>query len=400
MTARWPTGCLYTASSITVRRHASSRLIIASHVGQIRQCAQKQQHKQDGVTFAQSRKPTAATSLQYDTVKSAFNAIESKAAVDPINPPRSTLPPPLVLPTRGGETVFVYYFRIGRAYATFYKDGIKAVWYNFKASRLLKERITNEGGAKSVTNAVAKSLITRSEFQLLARNSYDIGKLPLFGLLVAIFGEWLPLFVPFIPNAVPGTCRIPKQVWSMREKAEERRRLSFRQGITEPSIEQLPDDPIDSASGMKGVADAWPMAFSDEYRRLMLKNLRDDQLHHLSSTLGLHSRIWDRVQLSPPASLLRRSINKRLEYLSQDDLLLCKSGHTHHLSLDELHIACEERGLDILGKRDETLRESLAWWLKRQEEDAGWGKALFTMLFRRLAIRDWVKLNVKANQGV
>lgn len=387
MTARWPTGCLSTVSIARFRQNANSRLIITSHIGHIRHYAQEQR-----------RKPDATTSIANDPVKSALTIIESKTAHDPVNPPRSTLSPPLDLPTRGDETVFIYWYRIGRAYGTFYKDGIKAVWFNYRASRLLKERITKELGAKNVTDAVAKSLITRSEFQLLARNDHDIGKLPIFSVLVLVFGEWLVLLVPFVPNVVPGTCRIPKQVQGMREKVEERRRVSFRHGITEPSSEQLPDEDSDPIGLTKNAANAWPVAFSNEYRQLMLKNLRHDQLHHLSSTLGLHSTIWDRIQLPPPAFILRGRISKRLQYISQDDILLCQNDGAKRLSAEELQSACEDRGLDILGKRDETLRDGLAWWLKRQEEDAGWGRAMMTMLFRRLAIREWVKLNLKANQ--
>ncbi|KAK3720657.1 hypothetical protein LTR37_003707 [Vermiconidia calcicola] len=367
MTTRWPSGYLFAGSRTTLYQHASSRIIFPSRILQTREYAQKPSKK------------TAAPALpQPDHVKSALMIVEAKAKHDAVNPPRSTLPPPLTLPERGSETVFIYYFRIGRAYGTFYKNGVKAVWYNYKAAKLLKERMTNELGAKDVTDAVLKSLIFRSDFQVLARNDHDIGKLPFFGLLVLVFGEWLPLFVPFMPNAVPGTCRIPKQVEGMREKAQERRRMSFRQGITEPSNEQLPE----SDQTGNGTS-SWPVAFNPDHRSAMLKNLRDDQLHHLSSSLGLHSRLWDRIQLPPPSSLLRRAINKRLQYISQDDLLLLRDGSAHHLSPDELHIACEERGLDVMGKKEEVIRENLSWWLQRQGEDGGMGRALMAMLFRR-----------------
>ena len=369
MTTRWPSGCLFAGSRITVYHHSSSRTIFFNRILQTREYAQKRSEQ------------TAAPALpQPDHVKSALMIVEAKAKHDAVNPPRSTLPPPLSLPERGSETVFIYYFRIGRAYGTFYKNGVKAVWYNYKAAKLLKERMTKELGAKDVTDAVLKSLISRSDFQVLARNDRDIGKLPFFGLLVLVFGEWLPLFVPFMPNAVPGTCRIPKQVEGMREKAQERRRMSFRQGITEPSSEQLPGD--ERSGGRGDGTSSWPVAFNSDHRDAMLKNLRDDQLHHLSS------------------SLLRRAINKRLQYISQDDLLLLRDGSAHDLSPDELHIACEERGLDVGGKKEEVIRETLGWWLQRQGEDGGRGRALMAMLFRRLAIREWVKLNVRANSSV
>ncbi|KAF2207363.1 hypothetical protein CERZMDRAFT_10152, partial [Cercospora zeae-maydis SCOH1-5] len=276
-----------------------------------------------------------------------------------INPPRSTRPPPLALPERGDANVALYYFRIGKAYGSFYLRGVKAVWFNHKAHKLFIKQAREKEGARNHTPGTPG--LTRSQYQLWMRNQHDIGKLPFFGLLVALFGEWLPLIVPFIPNAVPGTCRIPKQVADMRKKAEERRRIMFRGGIEEPNEEQLG---LDKQSGVK---QPWPTANMDHTRSLVAR-LRDDQLLHLSSTLNLHSRLWDRLQLPPPSFMLRRSISKRLNYLGHDDKLLAwQLPAVKMLESEEVHIACEERGLDVLGKREDSLRETLRMWLESQK---------------------------------
>lgn len=332
-----------------------------------------------------------------DPVKGAVTAVESNSITDPLNPPLSTLPPPLDLPTRGEEQRVVYWLRIGRAYGRFYKDGIKAVWNNWTAATKLKQRLGNA----RIEDAVHNGKINRAEFQLLARSRYDNGKLPFFGLLVLIFGEWLPLLVPFIPNAVPGTCRIPKQIRGMQEKAEERRRLSFRQGILEPEYTQLPSGLLGGKeeNTLEGDTNEWPLASNAAYRSRLLKSLHPGQLLHLSSTLSLHSTIWDRIQLPPPTLFLRQRISSRLAYLAQDDILLLRSrGPTQHLSQQELHLACSERGIDVLGKPDKTLRENLTWWLQRQHEDRGRGRAMMVLLFRRLVMSEWVKLNLEANE--
>lgn len=375
MTLRRPLGCVFLVSSTTTTSLAFRHAIRAAEPCLVRRYARQ-----------------TAVSQPQDAVKSAWTIVESRAKSDPVNPPPSTRPPPLNLPTRGDESAPIYWFRMGRAYGTFYKDGIKAVWFNYKASKLLRERIRQEHHVTQISEGVAKGVLTRSDFQLLARNSHDIGKLPIFGLLVLIFGEWLVLIVPFVPNRVPATCRIPTQIEGMRLKAEERRRISFRQGIAEPSKEQA-----SSFGGEQGGEKAWPMAFSNGSIRRMLGSLRDDQLHHLSSTLGLHSGIWDRIQLPPPSFLLRRSLERRLQYISQDDYLLLESGGVSRLSVEEVQTACEQRGIDVLGKKNDNLRQDLSWWLSRQKDDRGSGRALMVMLFRRLAIRDWVQLNVEAN---
>lgn len=390
-TKKWASSCSYAVSSVHPSRHVGLRLSALRRVGFAHSI---RQHSSNSGRTAQQEEDLKRPE------KAAVVEIGGLRKIDPVNPPRSTVPPPLNLPTKGNENVALYYFRIGRAYGSFYWVGIKAVWNNHKASKALQERVAKDAGAatfRSVPTVKRLQLLNRSEFQLLERNNYDIGKLPLFGLLVCLFGEWLPLLVPFIPGAVPGTCRIPKQIRGMRAKAEERRRISFRRGISEPSSAQLPERHEDTPGGLARTE--WPMT-QKEYANWVLSKLRDDQLHHLSSSLNLHNRIWDRVQLPPPSFLLRRGISKHLAYLASDDKLLLRAGGVRGLDNDELKIACEERGMDVLGKREETLDSDLSWWLNRQKEDEGKGFAMFTMLFRRLAIRDWVRLNLKANQSL
>lgn len=291
----------------------------------------------------------------------------------------------------------MYYYRLGRGYGKFYWVGIKAVWFNYQAAKLIRERVHKETGNKVDKSAIVRHL-TRSEFQMLERNSHDIGKLPLFGLLTMIVGEWLPLFVPFMPGIVPGTCRIPSQTENLRRKSEERRRHSFRSAVPDPAI--LSESAPSAAKSTPSSSDQavlWATAQREQAATLVMQ-LRDDQLHHLSCVLNLHSRLWDRIQLAPPSFLLRRALAKRFAYLTTDDQLLVKYGGANKLAAEELTIACEERGLDVVGAPHDTLRSQLSWWLARQKEDKGAGRAILAMLFRRLAIRDWVDMNVQANR--
>ncbi|KAK4553411.1 hypothetical protein LTR86_009468 [Recurvomyces mirabilis] len=372
MTARWPSSCLQTGSSIFTSRYGFTQLATISRRSITRHYAQppprptqQRPAKQDQAVVRIDEKSYAANS--------AFIWIQSGARSGPVNPPRSTLPPPLELPERKDIPNFFYYwFKIGSTYGSFYKEGVKAVWYNNKASRALRERIRNDGGGDDAATVAIQGRMSRSEWQLLARNTHDIGKLPLFGVLVLLFGEWLPLLVPFMPGVVPGTCRIPKQVRGMREKAEERRRVTFRMGNFEPEQAQIKYAEVKT----------WPMT-ETAYIDGLLQAMREDQLHHLSSSLTLHSRLWDRVQLYPLRFLMTRSLAKHLQYLAIDDRLLLHSGRTSTLTTAELERACEERGLDVLGRPEPYLRDNLSWWLKRQQDDEGRGRAMMSMLFRR-----------------
>jgi hypothetical protein len=279
---------------------------------------------------------------------------------------------------------------------------VKAIYVNHRLAKLLKERVHaaaaagkdkggREDGARHPLMLNGK-LMTRSEFQLLQRNRHDIGKLPLFALLVVFCGEWLALIVPFIPGAVPLTCRIPKQIDGMRKKSEERRRASFRAGISAPTKEEEEKSVAAAAAAVVGHRREGQTAMAldtEENILASLAKLRADQLFHLSCTLSLHSRMWDRVQTAPPSRVLRKRIAKRLTYLAADDWLLSRHGNgdaAEVLDAAELQIACEQRGLDVLGKQEEVLRSTLHEWLERRKRGEGGGggtSGILNMLFRR-----------------
>lgn len=334
-------------------------------------------------------KPTQPPPPRFALAPKATNTQETALTktTSALNPPPTTRPPPLDLPTRGKEAYPIYLYRTGRAYGTFYKDGLKSVWHNHKAASALKKRIVAALNARKPDlappvsasktwssfrdEAVQRHVVSRAEFQLLERNARDIGKLPLFAFLVLLFGEWLPLIVPFIPNRVPGTCRIPKQVHGMREKSEARRKWSFRSAVAEPEAGQV------AVEGGK-----WRMTDKGNVREV-LKSLGSEQLMHLSCVLNQHSGVWDRVQLTPPAGLIRRGVCARVQYLALDDFLILEAGGIKGLSSEELLVACEERGIDVLGKPEEKLRSELQAWIKKQETDEGRGWAMVEMLFKR-----------------
>ena len=115
----------------------------------------------------------------------------------------------------------------------------------------------------------------------------------------------------------------------------------------------------------------------------MLRKLKPEQIMHLSCVFGLHSTIWDRVQLSPPMSLLGWRVRERLQYLALDDALLVRDGGIRELKKEEVIHACDERGQDTLGKPEEQLRKLLEWWVARQKEDEGRGHAMMDMVFKR-----------------
>lgn len=223
---------------------------------------------------------------------------------------------------------------------------------------------------KNLESAAEKRLLSRAEYQVVARNLRDIGKLPLFTVLVMLFGEWLPLLVPYIPNAVPYVCRFPKQIEGMRSKQEERRRRSFREGVVGPEMQtQRAQSETSTTNGGNGAA--------------LLDGLKYEQLLHLSSSLNLHGRWWAKLNVAPPRFMIAHRLSQKFAYFAIDDSLLLQAGGASKLNSEELAIACEERGMDVLNRSDSELLQRLDEWLRRQQRDPGLGQNMMDMLFRR-----------------
>ncbi|KAL8849485.1 MAG: hypothetical protein Q9221_005567 [Calogaya cf. arnoldii] len=255
-----------------------------------------------------------------------------------LNPPESTLPPPLILPTSKPNLPLTkkikHYYRTGKAYLTFYKTGVKALWHNYKVLRQLRTRIPK---GESAEQALRAELLSRAEYHLYRRTKKDASRIPIFALVLTICGEFTPIVVLFLGlnGAVPTVCHIPKQVDGARKKAEERRQKSFREGT------------ISSAEDTNNVED--------------MKRLPRPVMLHVARSLGLYSPLWDKIRI-PPTILLPRRIQKAVERIDVDDIALEKGGGVQHLNKKELRLAAEERGLDVLNKPSKEVKVVLGQW--------------------------------------
>lgn len=135
---------------------------------------------------------------------------------------------------------------------------------------------------------------------------------------------------------VPRTCRIPRQINDAREKAEARRRKSFRDGT------------VSSAGETQDIEDMRKLP-----RRIML---------HVGRSLGLYSLLWDKIGVMPTL-LLPRRIHNAVERIDVDDSAIEKGGGVKYLSEEELKLAAEDRGLDVTGKSKDEIGSLLAKWM-------------------------------------
>jgi hypothetical protein len=104
------------------------------------------------------------------------------------------------------------------------------------------------------------------------------------------------------------------------------------------------------------------------------------QVLHISWSLGLSSSMWDYLggQLPGlPTFMLRKKVARRVRYLEMDDKLLGK-GRIGELEIEELRMACVERGIDVVNREEKSMRADLEAWLKSREGSAGIERLLLT----------------------
>ncbi|KAM0669220.1 hypothetical protein MY8738_003974 [Beauveria namnaoensis] len=281
-------------------------------------------------------RPSQLRNVHHTAPPAASRSSNEKSLSPLLNPPASTRPPVLETVQREAHgSMPAYLFYVGKSYLKFYKNGLKAVFAN---RRLLREKIaqTPVDDRPSVwrPHAVPRSF-SRADWVLLWRVRHDLVRLPCFGLLFIVCGEFSPLVVMLVDGIVPYTCRIPRQLRAGAEQAEARRRLAFRQ------LETAHPHGVLSPNVTRGVA-----------RRHVLRSL------HLSGAM------WDRLGGVAPPGMWQVKGALRMAFLEGDDAKLVADGAPMGLEVDELRIACMERGIDVLGKSESEMRTWLGDWLR------------------------------------
>lgn len=252
-----------------------------------------------------------------------------------LNPPASTRPPVLATPDQSAyDSAPSYYFNLGKAYLKFYKDGLKAVFQNRKLLREKLERTPADDRPSVFKPHIVPKSFSRADWVLFWRVKHDMLRLPFFGLMLLVIGEFTALVVLWVDGVVPYTCRIPKQIGNNLQQAEERRRSVFAE------LEAKYPHGVLSADFTPAVG-----------RNQVLRSL------HIAGNM------WDRLGFIPPGMWQIKG-NLRMAFLEGDDKNLVEDGGIMGLETEELRIACVERGIDVLGKSENDLRKWLGDWLR------------------------------------
>ncbi|KAF9880936.1 hypothetical protein CkaCkLH20_01978 [Colletotrichum karsti] len=290
----------------------------------------------------------------------------STAVLNPkINPPASSRPAPLELPERApDQSKFSHLLAQAKTYIKFYKGGLSAVFANRRHIQgVIADRAKTVEGfrAPSVfTPGLVPKGFSRADWVLLWRVRHDILRVPLFGVVLLICGEFTPLIVIFVDGVVPYTCRLPRQLEASFAQAEERRRKSFA------DFER---------AAPRGVVSG---------------NVAGAARKHVLRSLHLPGMMWDKMGLIPPGMWASKG-RLRMAFLEGDDKLLLRDGGAAGLEEQEARIACTERGIDCAGRSDKELRSLLDKWLHLTdaEESVERRKRLTVMLTTRT--ENWPK---------
>ena len=308
---------------------------------------------------AKPRKPTPqarapAPPKTTGLVKSAPSTATVTQVRAELNPPETTFAPELQVPPRGSEAYLKYLYRCGRSYITFYKQGISNVRSTLKLAKSFREKARRAGISKE---ADMVKVLTRAEWQVVLRSRADKLRLPAFGALLLLFGEWLPLLVVYLTPVVPEPCRIPAQV-ERKLKRGEGRRLEREKRLAMDAARLVARDRV---AGATNPGDIRPQTVSLEF----LSKTDLYTLLSLDVRFGIQPRIWDWLFMTPPKALLRYGLKNRISYLKQDDWAIRRDGGFQALGVEEVKRACVERGIRVLGRRETDLRKELATWFEK-----------------------------------
>lgn len=293
---------------------------------------------------------SAAPALKPVPAKSPSSNVPVPQVRAKLNPPPETHAPDLQVPARkSGQSYFKYLFSAGRAYINFYKSGISNVRATARLAKTLRQKKAAPGNGEAA--------LTRAEWQVIRRSRRDMARLPAFGALVLLLGEWLPLIALYITPLIPEPCRIPAQINRKLQKTEARRQERERR----LAIDAARLVAKDRKPGTTNPGVVRPQTVKIEE----VENMDLYTLLSVSTRLDSHSWLWDKLFMAPPKPLLRRSVARKLAYLQQDDTLIQRDGGWQGLESKELKRACVERGIKVLRRSEADRRRELAVWFNR-----------------------------------
>ncbi|KAL7032667.1 hypothetical protein ACKWTF_007376 [Chironomus riparius] len=275
----------------------------------------------------------------------ASTDIQSKQAITPVTPDSSAVVKKTILQKIWAECVHYYH-------------GFRLLFIDINVSRKLLWKVLNGG------------TLTRREHRLLIRTTSDLFRLLPFSVFIIVpFMELLlPLAIKLFPGMLPSTFE------SATEK-ETKIKQNLKVKIEMAKFLQKTLD--DMTVQHKGHRSEAAKQFSEFFQRV-----RDDGLNITNEEIMKFAKLFeDEITLDSLSrqqllalcrvlevntigtnNLLRFQLRMKLRSLAADDRMIQKEG-INSLTLQELQIACRNRGMRAYGMSEERLRKQLLEWI-------------------------------------
>ena len=145
----------------------------------------------------------------------------------------------------------------------------------------------------------------------------------------------------FVSPIVPKILWLPGQWDQARAKAKKRReevrKDAIKVALGEQEVKEVDASSVNGVRWVKGTA-KW---------------------------MGTYPQLWDTLLGGAlPFRVIQSRLQRKVRENEVDDFALERDGGVPLLSPDEVKIACDMRGLDVLGKEDKDMRRVLSNWLQ------------------------------------
>ncbi|KAJ2618887.1 hypothetical protein GGI26_006270 [Coemansia sp. RSA 1358] len=297
-----------------------------------------------GIGHVTAAKPVAAAYIgpRMHLHSSAPAAIKQSAGAGRNKEPVETSVSPRVLridPSLPGQTMSSV--EKIKAYALFYFAGLKELVGNARLARAIRVRQQNNAAG-----------VSRAELQLVRRHAEDKLRLLPFSITMLVFMEFSPLMFLLFPQLCPSTCVTYGQAVGMAKKHDKLKLQLHAQALDRIQEADLIQSNFSSVASLSALVGA-------DQRLFTLAGLGRNDLLLICQFMNISNSIFSKVTST---SGLKKSLQKRLEYLRQDDRLLVKEGLVDRLPVNELHRACQERGIPSADHDEDGLRKALRGW--------------------------------------
>lgn len=234
-----------------------------------------------------------------------------------------------------------------KSFLKFYKTGVVNVYKNFRASQAIRKEYNARSTAQLIGSFVeykhlldiqAKKHIkepealqgptfSREQLLVLARTPPDAVKLPLFGVILAVFFEFTPLILLAFPRLSPSTCY----------SVAFRKKLADQYSKNRQELLESRTSNVDSASSLYALTPA--------------------QTRAVSRTVFRRSPVFTALS---PSSMLQRKLLRHIQFVRADDYFL-RENSVDELDPEEVELACRDRALDISGSLEDQKRQLSKW---------------------------------------